>query len=164
MRPETGRQTRRTLAVLAAAVGAAALVMGATVAQGGSSKPRPLPGLPAYTAGYGSWIKINRAPIPPRRSGDAHRGTKDVYASKRLRGSRYPAGTVIVKEVRRGGVVTIVAVMRKIRGFSPRNNDWQMIEYARASSRGRFSVLAQGQICYACHSGARANDFVFTKR
>jgi hypothetical protein len=155
---------RRTLAVLAAALGAAALVVGATVAQGGSAQPRPLPGLPAYTAGYKSWFKVNRAPIPPRRTGDAHSGTKDVYASKRIRGSRYPAGTVIVKEIRRGGAVTVVAVMRKIRGFSPRNNDWQMIEYARSSSRGRFGVLAQGRICYACHSGARANDFVFMKR
>jgi hypothetical protein len=155
---------RRSFTVLAAALGAAALVVGATVAQGGSSKPRPLPGLPAYTAGYRGWIKINRAPIPPRRTGDAHPGTKDVYASKRIRGARYPFGTVIVKEVRRGGVVTIVAVMRKLRGFSARNNDWQMIEYSRASSRSRFSVLAKGQICYACHSGARANDFVFTRR
>ena len=155
---------RRPLAVLAAALAAAALVVGATVAQGVSSKPRPLPGLPAYTAGYKSWLKLNRAPIPPRRGGDPHRGTKDVYTSKRIRGARYPVGTVIVKEVRNGGVVTIVAVMRKLRGFSPRNNDWQMIEYSRGSSRARFRILAQGQICYACHSGARANDFVFTRR
>jgi hypothetical protein len=155
---------RRPLAVLAAALCAAALVVGATVAQGGSAKPRPLPGLPAYTAGYASWFKINRAPIPPRRSGDAHPGTKNVFASRRIRGDRYPVGTVIVKEVRRGGVVTVVAVMRKIRGFSPGNNDWQMIEYVRSSARARFGVLAQGRICYACHSGARRNDFVFTRR
>ena len=155
---------RRTLAVLAASVAAAALVVGATVAQGRSTKARPLPGLPAYTAGYSGWFKVTRRPIPPRASGDAHLGTKNVYASKRIRGRRYPVGTVIVKEVRRGGVVRIVAVMRKVRGFSPRNNDWQMIEYSRASARGRFGVLAQGRICYACHSGARANDFVFTRR
>jgi hypothetical protein len=155
---------RRTLAVLAASVAAAALVVGATVAQGRSTKARPLPGLPASTAGYSGWFKVNRRPIPPRASGDAHLGTKNVYASKRIRGRLYPAGTVIVKEVRRGGVVRIVAVMRKVRGFSTRNNDWQMIEYVRSSARARFGVLAQGQICYACHSGARANDFVFTKR
>ena len=155
---------RRTLAVIAAAGCAAVLVVAVTVAQGRSAKPRPLPGLPAYTAGYPGWFKINRRPIPPRPSGDAHSGTKNVYASKRIRAGRYPAATVIVKEVRRSGVVVIVAVMRKIKGFSPRNNDWQMIEYSRASSRGRFGVLAQGQICYACHSGARRNDFVFTRR
>ena len=155
---------RRALAVLAAAASGAALVVGATVAQGRSSKPGPLPGLPAYTAGYASWPKLNRRPIPRRASGDAHFGTKDVYTSKRIRAGRYPVGTVIVKEVRRGGVVTVIAVMRKIRGFSPRNNDWQMIEYVRTSSRARFTVLAQGRICYACHSGARRNDFVFTRR
>jgi hypothetical protein len=155
---------RRTLAVIAAAGCAAVLVVAAAIAQGRSAKPRPLPGLPAYTAGYTGWLKINRRPIPPRPSGDAHRGTKNVYASKRIRGGRYPVGTVILKEVRRGGIVAVVAVMRKIKGFSPRNNDWQMIEYSRASSRGSFGVLAQGQICCACHSGARRNDFVFTRR
>jgi hypothetical protein len=154
---------RGAAAVTAAAVTAATLVVGATVAQGGS-EARPLPGLPAYTAGYRSWVKLNRRPIPPRPSGDAHPGTKDVYASRRIRGNRYPAGTVIVKEIRRGGVVTVVAVMRKIRGFSPRNNDWEMIEYSRSSARARFGVLAQGRICYACHDAARRNDFVFTRR
>jgi hypothetical protein len=155
---------RRPLAILAAAATASALVVGATVAQGGASKPSPLPGLPAYTAGYTSWFKLNRRPIPPRASGDAHFGTKNVYASRRIRAGRYPVGTVIVKEVRRGGSVAVVAVMRKRKSFSPRNNDWQMIEYVRSSPRARFGVLAQGRICYACHSGARRNDFVFTRR
>ena len=155
---------RRPLAVLVAAASAAAFVVGATLAQGGSPAARPLPGLPAYTAGYTSWVKLNRRPIPPRPSGDAHPGTKDVYASRPIRDNRYPAGTVIVKEIRRGGVVTVVAVMRKIRGFSPRNNDWEMIEYSRSSARARFGVLAQGRICYACHDAARRNDFVFTRR
>ncbi len=134
------------------------------MAQRGDAKPSPLAGLPPYTAGYTSWFKINPRPIPPRPSGDAHAGTKNVYASRRIRGNRYPVGTVIVKEVRRGGVVTVVAVIRKLRGFSPRNNDWQMIEYVRSTPRTRFGILAQGRICYACHSGARSNDFVFTRR
>lgn len=143
---------------------AAALVVMATVAQGRAGEAKALPGLPGYTSGYKSWFRINRKPIPPRPSGDAHFGRKQVYASKRSRGGRYPVGTVIVKEVTRGGVVSVVAVMRKIRGFSPRNNDWQMIEYSRSSARSRFAVLAQGQICYACHVQARKNDYVFTRR
>lgn len=149
--------------MLLAALVAAAFVVGATLAQGGSVKAKPLPGLPAYTAGYKSWFKINRSPIP-RRSADAHPGTKNVYTSKRIRGGRYPVGTVIVKEVTSGGFIRIVAVMRKIKGFSPRNNDWQMIEYTRSSTRSRFGVLAQGQICYSCHVQARRNDYVFTRR
>jgi hypothetical protein len=154
---------RRRFAGAAVAGCAALLVVAATVAQG-SAKPRPLPGLPAYTAGYTGWFKVNRRPIPPRPAGDAHSGTKNVYASRRIRGDRYPVGTVIVKEVRRGGVVAVVAVMRKIKGFSARNNNWQMIEYARSSPRKRFGVLAQGQICYSCHVQARGNDYVFTRR
>ena len=45
---------------------------------------------------------MNGAPIPSRAS-DAHRGTKNVYASRRARNGRYPVGAVIVKEVRRPG-------------------------------------------------------------
>ena len=82
---------RRTLAVLAAAACAGVLVAGATVAQGESSKPEPLPGVPAYTAGYTGWIKINRRPNPPRASGDAHFGTKNVFASRRIRGGATPS-------------------------------------------------------------------------
>ena len=45
-------------------------------------KPKALPGLPAYTAAYTKWTRLNRKPIPPRESGDAHLGTKRVFASK----------------------------------------------------------------------------------
>jgi hypothetical protein len=156
----------RVLVVLGAAASAAALVVGVTVAQGraDASEAKPLPGLPAWTAGYRSWTRINRRPIPPRPSGDAHRGTKNVYASRRIRNGRYPFGTVVVKEVRRDRFVAVVAAMRKRRGFAPRNNDWQMIEWSRGSRSGRFGLLAQGQICYACHVGAKRNDYVFTRR
>jgi hypothetical protein len=152
--------------VLVLACAVAALVVGATIAQArGDAAPRPLPGLPAYTAGYKSWFKINRRPIPPRTS-DAHAGTKNVYASKRIRGSRYPVGTVIVKEIVRRGArfVGVVAVMRKTRPSTAPNNGWQMVEYERARPTRRFAILAQGSLCFACHVQARANDYVFTKR
>ena len=143
------------------------LVVGVSLAQARSDRPtaRPLPGLPAWTAGYKTWFKINRRPIPPRAA-DAHTGTKNVYASKRIRGRRYPYGTVIVKEITRpgSGFVDVIAAMRKVRGFSPRNNDWQMIEWTRSSRSSRFGILAKGSICYSCHVGAKANDYVFTKR
>jgi hypothetical protein len=38
-----------------------------------------------------------------------------------------------------------------------------MVEYTRPGPRGRFSELARGQVCYGCHVGARANDYVFTR-
>jgi hypothetical protein len=151
--------------VLALAVAAAALVVGATVAQARSdATPRALPGLPRYTAGYTSWTRINRAPI--RGGSAAHVGTKNVYASRRKAGGRYPYGTVVVKEGFRPGqrAPYLIAVMRKVRGASPRNNDWVMIEWTRPGPSGRFSELARGQVCYGCHVGARANDYVFTRR
>ncbi|MGH3105520.1 MAG: cytochrome P460 family protein [Gaiellaceae bacterium] len=153
--------------ILLIALAAATLVVGVSLAQGGSeeSQARALPGLPSYTAGYKGWFKLNRSPIPPRRTGDAHLGVKNVYASKRIRGARYPYGTVIVKEIARpgSGFVGVVAVMRKVKGASPRNNDWEMIEYVRGSTRSRFGVLARGAVCYACHGGVRGRDFVFTR-
>jgi Cytochrome P460 len=154
--------------VLVLAAAAAALVVGATLAQAGQQRerPRPLPGLPAYTAGYKGWIKLNARPIPPRRSGDAHSGTKNVYTSKRIVGRRYPLGTVIVKEIIRPAerFVGVVATMRKTRPSSAPNNGWLMIEYDRRSIGGRFGVLAQGSICTSCHVQVKANDYVFTRR
>jgi hypothetical protein len=125
-----------------------------------------LPGLPAYTAGYQSWTKLNSKPIPPARS-DPHLGTKNVYASRlpRAGSALYPVGTVVVKDITRPGArfVGVVAVMRKQAGVKA-NNGWQMIEYTRSSSRSRFTVLAQGSICYSCHVGAKRTDYVFTRR
>jgi Cytochrome P460 len=148
------------------AVAATVLTTVVSLAYARSSAPRakPLPGLPAYTAGYKNWTKLNRRPIPPRRN-DPHDSTKNVYASKAKRGARYPYGTVILKEGTQPGTrfVKLIAVMRKLRGASPRNNDWKMVEWAR-SSPGRFTQIASGAVCYSCHVGAKKNDYVFTKR
>jgi hypothetical protein len=126
----------------------------------------PYPGVPAYIAGYKRWKKLNRAPV--RRGSPAHGGTKNVYVSKPLRPGqkRYAVGTIIVKEAVNPGesFVHLIAVSRKIKGFNPRHNDWQMIEWTRDSASGRFSEVARGQICYSCHVGARSRDYVWTKR
>ncbi len=131
------------------------------------SQATPLPGLPAYTAGYTQWTKLNVRPIPPRTGADAHRGSKNVYASKLPpRGSsRYPVGTVIVKEIVRPGArfVGVVAAMRKQAGVST-NNGWRMIEWQRPSRTARFAVLAQGQLCLSCHVQVKSRDYVFTRR
>jgi Cytochrome P460 len=153
--------------IVVAVLLAAALTVAVSLAQARSSKPdaKPFPGLPQYTAGYKSWTKINRRPIPPRAN-DPHHGVKNVYASKAKRGARYPYGTVVVKEGFPPGKkwVRLMAVMRKVRGASPRNNDWQMREWTRSSPSGRFTEIASGSICYSCHVGAKRNDYVFTRR
>jgi hypothetical protein len=115
-------------------------------------------GLPAYTNGYQKWPKLNRKPV--KGGSPAHGGTKNVYASKRRRGAKFPNGTVIVKSIARSGdrptLPSQVAVMRKV------NGRWRFVEYQLSGSR--YSVLAQGQLCISCHMQARASDYVFTKR
>ena len=153
---------------LAAAAAAAVITVATSYAQVHVQRTaaKALPGLPGWTAGYRGWTKINRAPIPARRSADAHRGTKNVYASRRARNGRYPFGTVIVKEITRPGErsVGVLAAMRKVRGANPRHNDWVMIEWTRQSTRERFALLARGALCTSCHVQACNDDYVFTRR
>jgi hypothetical protein len=117
-------------------------------------------GLPSYTNGYAKWPRINKKPFTSTGPlSSAHVGVKNVYASKRKTGGKYPNGTVIVKAIQRAGRKGIpgqVAVMRKVDGR------WRYVEYELSGSR--YTILAQGQLCQNCHMAARANDFVFTKR
>lgn len=126
----------------------------------------PLPGVPAYLAGYKRWPKHNRRPIPERASAP-HGGPKNIYVNKPLRPGqkRYAVGTIIVKEAvdPAGKFPNVIAMMRKIKGFNRQHNDWQFIEWSRNSAGERFSELARGQVCYSCHVGARSRDYVWFK-
>ena len=117
-------------------------------------------GLPSYTNGYQKWPKLNRKPYTRCGPPCAHAGVKNVYASKRKVGTKYPNGTVIVKSIAQRGdkpaLPSQVAVMRKVSG------KWRFVEYSLSGSR--YSVLAQGQLCVSCHVQAKSNDYVFTKR
>ena len=118
-------------------------------------------GLPAYTNGWQKWPRINKKPFTSTGPlSSAHAGVKNVYASKRKVGSKYPNGTVIVKTIVKRGTKYVgqFAVMRKVRGR------WRFIEYERSSARARYSLLARGSLCQSCHVMAKSNDFVFTKR
>jgi hypothetical protein len=115
-------------------------------------------GLPAYTNGYLKWSKLNRKPVTGGSA--AHSGTKNVYASRKRVGKRFPNGTVIVKTIARPGdkpaLASQVAVMRKA------NGRWRFVEYELSGSR--YTVLAQGRLCVSCHVQAKSSDYVFTKR
>jgi Cytochrome P460 len=117
-------------------------------------------GLPAYTNGYQKWPKLNRTPFTRCGPPCAHGGTKNVYASKRRVGRKFPNGTVVVKTIVRPGTrfVGQFAVMRKVNGH------WRYVEYQRASVRAAYAVLAQGQLCQGCHLQAKSTDYVFTTR
>jgi Cytochrome P460 len=130
----------------------AALVGGGVVAP--ASAQSQANGLPPYTDGYSKWRKLNRKPIT---APGAHDGVKNVYASRRMVGTRYPNGAVVVKTIRNGGFVNQFAAMRKVKGR------WQFVEWERSGPKTRFRVLTQGKLCLSCHMQARANDFVFTR-
>jgi len=117
-------------------------------------------GLPSFTNGYQKWPKLNRKPFTRCGPPCAHSGVKNVYASKRKVGKRYPNGAVIVKTIVRPGTKYVgqFAVMRKVKGR------WRFVEYERASPTARYTVLGQGQLCTSCHVMAKSNDYVFTKR
>jgi hypothetical protein len=118
-------------------------------------------GLPAYTDGYAKWPRLNKKPFTSTGPlSSAHSGVKNVYASKRKVGKRYPNGTVIVKTIVKPGTKYVgqFAVMRKVAGR------WRFIEYERSGPTERYTLLAQGELCTSCHVMARANDYVFTKR
>jgi hypothetical protein len=114
-------------------------------------------GLPSYTNGYLGWTKLNDRPI--KGGSPAHSGTKNVYASKRRIGKRFPNGTVVVKTIARPGdrprLAGQVAVMRKV------NGRWRFVEYELSGSR--YTVLAQGQLCVSCHVQVKTSDYVYTR-
>jgi Cytochrome P460 len=147
------RGVRLRILVVVAAVATTASV--AVVALASTSAA----GLPSYTDGYRQWPRINKKPFTRCGPPCAHSGVKNVYASKKKAGAKYPNGTVIVKTVAKSGdrpaLPNQVAVMRKASGR------WRYVEYVRSGSR--YTVLAQGQLCQSCHVQARANDYVFTK-
>ncbi len=144
----------RITAIVAAVAAAAAL---AVVALAGTSAN----GLPAYTNGYAKWPRINEKPFTSTGPlSSAHRGLKNVYVSRKMRGTRYPEGTIVVKTVQpagRKGKPEQVAVMRKADG------SWRYAEYQLSGSRYRDLGYAQS-LCRGCHFQARGNDYVFTKR
>ena len=142
---------------LAAAVGVVAVAAAVGVVALASTSAN---GLPSYTNGYAKWPRINKKPFTSTGPlSSAHQGVKNVYASKRKVGRRYPNGTVIVKTIQpagRKGLPSQVAVMRKLDGR------WRYVEYELSGTR--YGILAQGQLCQNCHMAARANDYVFTRR
>ena len=138
----------------------------ATAAPSGSRGPKPkaLPGLPDFTAGYAEWRRLNRKPIPPREAGDAHLGTKNVYASKKRRpNGTFPYGTVVVKEATRPGrdFIGLIAVMRKERGADPAHEDWRFLEWTREARGERFTLTARDAVCWSCHVGAEGTDYLW---
>ena len=121
------------------------------------------PGLPSYTDGYAAWPRLNSKPI--QGGSAAHQGTKNVYASKRKTGARYPVGTIVVKTATPPGKtwLSLVATMRKVKGAA--NGGWRWEEFTRSSRSARFTKIGFPESgCAACHAQAKKNDYVVTRR
>ena len=139
------------------------LVALALVLAGGASARTDANGLPSYVNGYAKWPKLNRVAI--KGGSAAHQGTKNVYASRRKAGARYPVGAIVVKVATPPGKrwLSLVAAMRKVRGTA--NGGWRWEEFVRSSPTARFRKVGFPESgCAACHMQARANDYVFTRR
>ena len=134
--------------------------------------PVALPGLPDFTAGYDQWLRLNAEPIPPNDGFDPHLGMKNVYVNQErdviAPGGQqvfpYPDGSIVVKDAVRPGkdFIGLVAFMKKTKGFDPAHNDWLFEEYTRNSADEKFSKIADGAVCWNCHSGVADTDYVFT--
>lgn len=142
---------------------AAAVSLLVTAAGAAALAEQTANGLPAYVNGYTTWPKLNAKPI--RGGSSAHQGVKNVYASKRKVGRRYPIGAIVVKTATPPGKrwLSLVATMRKIKVSA--NGGWRWEEFTRSSPTARFTKIAFPESsCAACHAQAKTNDYVFTKR
>jgi hypothetical protein len=172
MMRKRSRTTLVAVAVLTVAGGAAA------VAATREDDATSLPGLSAADRraiqGFERWTPLTKPPLASLRSlGSAHPGTKRIYASpprsRLVRAGRqrfpYPVGTRIVKTGSTGGVVTLVAIMRKVARGGASDGGWDYVEYSRSSGTARFSrVSFPERGCAGCHVNANTRqrtDWVF---
>jgi hypothetical protein len=108
--------------------------------------------------------RMNAHPIP-RRDGDPHAGTKNVYACNvddsvlRANTRPFPDGTVILKDSAKenANYPWLVATARKQGGT------WKWDEYTRNFEDEEFvRILASESVCTNCHQGAQGADWIFT--
>jgi cytochrome P460 len=147
----------------AAALALAAVLLGPVGA--GSSAGTDLRGLSRADArsiaGFERWTRLLRGPRADLASlGAAHPGEKRIYVNRARRrlapaGRQrfpYPVGTTIVKTARRGGAVTLVAIMRKAARAGARDGGWDFVEYQRPSGSVPFRRVGGGEgVCTGCH-------------
>ena len=132
-----------------------------------------LVGLPDDITGFDVWLRLNVEPIPIHPVGDAHYGTKDVYANQTretlapggVQQLPYPDGTILVKASTRPGrdFIGLVSIMRKRAGADPEHGDWQWVEYGRASGDEPFVEVGRDAVCWTCHGIREPWDWVYTR-
>jgi hypothetical protein len=71
----------------------------------------------------------------------------------------FPEGSLIVKEVFSGDVITVFAVMKKSRNDFNAANGWVWAEISPTGD-AYFSVKQRGSGCVSCHGDTPNRDFV----
>lgn len=128
----------------------------------------------ALIEGYLAWTRLPEPPRAELRSlGGAHPGTKRIFASpsraELVAGGTqrfpYPRGTIVVKEGRTDGEITLVAIMEKVRANDAATGGWRFAEYNRASAGEPFAKVNFPESgCAGCHMNANTRqqtDWVF---
>lgn len=128
----------------------------------------------ALLEGYLAWTRLPKPPRAELRSlGGAHAGAKRIFArpsrAELVAGGTqrfpYPRGTVVVKEGRTDGEITLVAIMEKVRANDAATGGWRYAEYNRASAGEQFAKVNFPESgCAGCHMNAntrQATDWVF---
>jgi hypothetical protein len=75
----------------------------------------------------------------------------------------FPEGTILVKEQyedAEGKVLSGHTVMLKIDGYDSEHGDWYWVAYDGKGKTTQFAGTPK--YCWECHTGAMANDWVFT--
>jgi hypothetical protein len=77
------------------------------------------------------------------------------------KGTRFPEGSILVKEVYENGELSLYVVMKKDPSSQHEGNEWLWAEYATDGSVD-YSIKKQGQDCIGCHSGGVSRDLTRT--
>ena len=115
---------------------------------------------------YSKWKKIDATNKPHPKLMEAHKGgTRYVYKKQSLANPDtewgYPIGTIIVKEVKKGGKIISVTAMAKRGGdFNKEHNGWEWFIF---DSKGK-AIKDRGadlmsNMCNGCHAATKDPEF-----
>lgn len=130
-------------------------------------------------ANFRNWTEVAVQQGPSPSLGEAHAGnnaeaTRTIYFKnnqERASDSRFPMGTLVVKDTRdaAGNTIEVTAMVKRGNNFNADHNDWEWFMLnpdgtikVEAGMTLRGAKLMDG-MCGACHSQAKSADFIFSK-
>ena len=165
------------IVLLACAIIAMALTLSACADEATPTAPEEFIAQESDFVGYAAWEQTTapRTGVDPSGAlGGAHAEMdtnmiRSMFVSpngaQRTDGGQYPVGTIFAKEMKTTGdtVVMITAMAKRGNNFDASGNDWEyLVLDGTGAITGRGADLMNG-MCRACHTGAQALDYVFTR-